>query len=141
MKALTVKNPWALMFFRCEAGQPTKDIENRSQKTNTRGRIAIHASLRFTLKEYRDACAFMNKIGVTPPSLEECRATAGKILGTVDLYGCIPPGNYSDMPHPKHLQWWIDDQWAWLVRDPKPLAKPLGGCTGRLGFWEWDGRA
>src|SRR4051812_30121104 len=41
MKALTVKNPWAWAIF--PAG---KDIGNRPRRTNFRGTVAIHTSLK-----------------------------------------------------------------------------------------------
>jgi hypothetical protein len=48
MKVLSVKNPWAFLII-----YYGKDIENRTRKTNYRGRIAIHASLKSDDGAYR----------------------------------------------------------------------------------------
>src|SRR3954452_3561016 len=42
MKALTIRQPWAALIM---AG--SKDVENRVRPTSFRGRLAIHAGLRF----------------------------------------------------------------------------------------------
>ena len=41
-KALSVRQPWAWLIV-----NGWKPIENRSRRTNVRGRILIHASLKF----------------------------------------------------------------------------------------------
>lgn len=56
MKAITVRQPWAWAII--HAG---KDIENRSWKTKTRGRVAIHAASGMTHAEYEEGCKSIRK--------------------------------------------------------------------------------
>ncbi len=119
------------MFF-CEDPKSRKGVENRSQNTTVRGRVAIHASSRFTDKEYWEAATFISRLGIDPPTLSECRDVAGKIIGSVSIWGCLDKSA---------SQWYIPPRKAWLVHEPIKLSKPLAGCKGKLGFWEWDGIA
>jgi hypothetical protein len=120
MKTLTVKNPWAgaIMFL-------GKDVENRTWKTNYRGRILIHAS------RTQDAGAYHGAFG----SLFSDPAFAGKlrfgyIIGSVELFDCVRNAE---------SKWAEKGLWHWRVKDPVVFAEPVA-IQGSLGLWEYTGR-
>ena len=57
----------------------------------------------------------------------ERNASAGRVIGTVELVDCIRDSNSI---------WAIDDYWHWVLRDPRPYSRPRP-AKGRLGLWEW----
>ena len=122
MKALSVRNPWALAIML------GKDIENRDWPTRLRGRIAIHASASMTRYEFDDALDFMRAIGFTfPLSFEQTKEANGKVLGTVDLVDCV---RHSESP-------WFQGPYGFVLRDPQPFS-PQIRVRGALGFWDFD---
>lgn len=121
MKALTVRNPWALTIFM------GKDIENRDWPTSVRGEIAIHASASMTRREYEDACVTIRANGIEPPTFEECKAVNGKVLGVVELYGCV-----TDSQSP-----WFFGKFGFQLRNQERLTAPVP-AKGALGWWEWN---
>jgi hypothetical protein len=134
MKVLSVKNPWAFLIIYYE-----KDIENRTRKTNYRGRIAIHASLKSDEGAYRSHYInpAMNKIFNT---IRERRAEIeklnGRIIGTVEIYNCtLPELTKADHPSP-----WaeMDAAWHYWLKDPIALPEPIA-ARGMLGLWEYEG--
>lgn len=88
MKALSIKQPWAQLII-----MGAKDVENRSQRTSFRGRFAVHVSLKRASYEDVDVEAI-------PPDLREPvkwawerNASAGRVIGTVELIDCIQDSN------------------------------------------------
>ena len=93
IKVLSVRQPWAWLI--CSG---IKDVENRSWRTNYRGRLYIHAGkqfdwdaapfLQFTGEHhtanliYEHFCPYLRKL---TSHLDEF----GAIIGSVDLTGCI----------------------------------------------------
>ena len=45
----------------------------------------------------------------------ELNASAGRVIGTVELVDCIRNSNSI---------WAIDDHWHWVLRDPRLYARP-----------------
>src|SRR4051812_31769631 len=139
MKALTIRQPWAALIM---AG--SKDVENRVRPTSFRGRLAIHAGLRFaditsdsitsdsitsdSITSDSIVAAAGAELGI--PADAVMTLPRGVIVGTVELHDCRRD---SDSP------WALPDRWHWLVHDPEPLAEPVP-ATGRLGLWTWDER-
>ncbi len=121
MKVLTVRNPWALAIFL------GKDIENRDWPTGVRGEVAIHASASMGKAEYLDAAETILLCGGTPPTFEECKAANGKILGTVNIHGCV---TYDPSP-------WFFGRYGLQLRDQKRFDEPIP-AKGALGWWEWS---
>jgi hypothetical protein len=59
MKALTVKQPWASLIV-----EGIKNIENRTWKTNFRGRILIHAATQSEYVGIREIEANPSEMGI-----------------------------------------------------------------------------
>lgn len=118
MKTLTVHQPWAWGIIHGK-----KRIENRSRPTRYRGRLAIHAGLsRATLRE---PCRWQGLFPELPPAEA---LDFGAIVGTVELYDCVPLAEVSSDPYAL-------GPWCWLLRDPQPLPAPVP-CLGQLGLFE-----
>src|SRR3954453_23306276 len=154
MRALTIRQPWAALIM---AG--SKDVENRVWPTSFRGRLAIHAGLRFadiTSDSITSDSITSDSIpshSITSDSITSDSITSdsivpavgaelgipadavmtlprGVLVGTVELHDCRRDSDSRGA---------LPDRWHWLVRDPEPLAEPVP-ATGRLGLWTWDER-
>lgn len=119
MKALSIRQPWAWLII-----MGHKPIENRTWKTDFRGRIMLHASAGMTRKEYADAVAFAaeaNPLVLIPPYDTLKR---GGIIGQVTIMDCV---SQSKSP-------WFVGPFGFVLTDPYPL--PFRPYTGALGFFE-----
>ena len=132
MRALSIRQPWALLILRPDlAGydrqewlnsQARKDIENRTWSTRFRGTILVHAGQGMTRDEYCIAqeCAYPFGIALPPfPSLER-----GGIVGQVDIIDCV-----SDS-----LSQWFFGEYGFVLENP--VALPFCPCKGALGFFD-----
>lgn len=135
MKALTIKNPWALLIA---AG--IKDIENRTWRTKHRGGIYIHAGQSLAcnpsgLKELLIPSQF-ERVN----TYEVYRVVLGLgfkkscIIGEVDIIDCVQ----------NHSSVWADHAgpfekpvWNWVLANPLLYAKPIENVKGALSFWEY----
>ena len=121
MKALTVKQPWAQLI--CTG---IKDVENRTWKTNFRGRVLIHASAKdFDFKTHMTSeyqREFIKKI--KKPYIHST------IIGSVEIIDCILSKDDS-------FQSW-GDFWCyhWKLANPVLFSKPIENVKGKLSFWE-----
>jgi hypothetical protein len=125
MKAITVKQPWALLI--CEG---VKDIENRTWKTNFRGRMMIHASARpvpIKLEIEGEATVAEIKMFTTLNYAEE-NNLFGCIIGSVEIVDCV-------RNHPS--VWAEKDVWNWVLAKPFLFKKPIENVKGKLSFWEY----
>jgi hypothetical protein len=125
MKALTVKQPWAYLIC---AG--IKDIENRTWKTNFRGRILIHAGADKHLMNIPPGLfmtdeQFSAVINVKFPHREWNLYSA--ITGSVEIVDCV-------RNHPSI--WAEKDCWNWVLANPILFAEPVENVKGKLSFWE-----
>jgi hypothetical protein len=148
-RAISLHAPfaWALMF----AG---KDVENRSkgfprQHTGeaVMGRVWVHASLWPTstkawwpdlplgaLDKWRAEVAAVHGIdrvslrGSHNQVTDAMFAMRGHIVGSIEVTGYRTP----DDPPDSH--WYVPGSLAIMVRDPRPLAKPVP-AKGALGWW------
>ena len=108
MKTLSIRQPWAWLIV---SGQ--KDVENRSWKTNFRGRILVHAPAKTDSMD----------------GFEDSEATVtGAIIGSVEIIACV-----QDSPS----NWAEPGQWHFILRNPVKFAEPIRGIPGRLSFWEF----
>jgi hypothetical protein len=142
MKALTVRQPWASLIV-----HGVKHIETRSKPTKIRGRIGIIAG-KHRPEEYEkwgDWQYVPSRFPCEPDVLEhyasgmpgapdEVRVTFGALIGTVELYDCVPiswPGrdligsDGHDITDQLPYGEFYPGRWAWLLRDPQPLAEPI----------------
>lgn len=129
MKALTVRQPWASAIIHLG-----KDVENRTWKTNYRGRIAIHSAQRIEYDAMHDPTfeVALDRFNAPPgtkafDSIRPLDMSTGVILGTVDIIGC-------------HLviacgcKWGQLGQWHWELANAQPLVEPVP-AKGKLGLW------
>jgi len=110
LKVLTVREPWASLIV---AG--IKDVENRSWRTNFRGRLGIHAGNGV----HRDA---LDAYG----HLLDGKLVHGALIGSVTLVDCIEHSR---------SKWAEPGMWHWVLADPRKLVHPRP-MPGRLGLWQ-----
>ena len=132
MKALSVKQPWALAIGH------GKDVENRTWGTIYRGPIAVHAS-----KTFDD---------VTLATLDWIEATArlkpgqlqfddhrGAVVAVAEIVGChqhCDPTGSCGATDPTDIcsVWAQPHHWHWELSNVRTLADPVP-CKGALGLW------
>lgn len=136
MKTLSIRQPWANLIV-----HGIKDIENRSWRTNYRGRVLVHAPAKadrpdFSIQQafrtdwdIRCKCSFLH---TDPKEYTETILSGiptNAIIGSVEITDCIRD---SDSP------WAETDCWNWVLRNPVLFDQPILGVKGKLGFWEFD---
>ena len=133
MKALTVKQPWARLIFL------GKNVENRSWKTNYRGKLLVHAGKAF---DY-DALLFLHKHDAVNLlrsmlvhfkvkfDLVNCQPIGhddkecGAIIGSVDVVDCVENSK---------SRWAQPGVFHWILENPVEFQKPIP-CKGAQGLW------
>lgn len=149
MKVLSVQNPFSWLI--CLG---LKDIENRSWKTNHRGRLYIHSSgkpkknyhfdfdtLPFEIdddygkyKEGRGDLPYLKECEILDKAIEISKKEnhiifkSGYIIGFVDIVDCIEKTNSI---------WGNLDEYNWVLEKPKLLKNPVE-VKGTLGIWNYD---
>lgn len=126
MKAITIKQPWASLIV-----SGLKDIENRSWKTNFRGRVLIHAGKAVSKNGWRemnqrqiDVAANTKMMGAIFNELP-----FGAIIGSVEIVDCV-------QNHPSI--WAEKGAWNWVLANPVMFPEPITGAKGKLSFWNYD---
>lgn len=130
LKALSVKLPWAWLMFPELINAPyPKDIENREYVTAWRGTVAIQCSKRINREDIFQAGNLIERrrLGITIPPLQELERYAGKIIGTVDITGCV-----ADSPSS-----WFVGRYGWVLANPMSLKEPIA-CRGTISPVLWD---
>ncbi|HEY5835036.1 hypothetical protein [Streptomyces sp.] len=143
VRALTVKQPYAFAI-----AEGFKPIENRTRRTNHRGKIYLHASKAprkgVSIVRYsRDAARRLDELGgsgnfwnavdavpsrfYTPHSTLACSA----VIATARITGCHRAG---DGCLPACEAWGEPDAWHWEISDARPLATAVP-AKGFLGLW------
>ena len=115
MKALSLTQPMAWAIFH------GKDVENRTRRTNLRGRVYIHASRGFNREHYRWIVENDNRLvtgGVPFPE----EFVHGAIIGKVDIVDCVKNST---------SRWAITGQHHYILANPIPYADPLP-CKGTI---------
>lgn len=144
MKAITVKQPYAHLIC---AG--IKDIENRTWKTNYKGRILIHASMDkslnltvLTKEQYQDAANRLNPI----PTISSDKWDRGAIIGSVEIVDCVI-NHPSIWAEKEVLEDWTSKNipgkyskpvYNWVLANPILFDKPILNVKGKLSFWDYD---
>lgn len=114
--ALSIRQPWAWLVA---TGQ--KDIENRTWRTNHRGRILIHAGL--------------NKSGWKPALLAEL-AKDISLPNELQFGGIIGVATISACEETSVSPWYIEGSFAWTLSEAALL--PFVPCKGALGLFKPD---
>lgn len=139
MKALSIKQPYAYLI-----ATGVKDIENRTWKTNFRGRIYIHATKRIPLKNFEK---MVINLGI--PCYQKETYIEGAIIGEVDIIDCVTnhPSiwaeksyinvNYNSLPFGEENE---KDMiiWNWVLANPVLYPEPILGVKGKLSLWEYE---
>jgi hypothetical protein len=100
MKILSIRQPWASLIV---LGH--KDVENRTWRTDYRGSVLVHASLRaddITADEIERR--FGVRLSNDPPR--------GGIVGVTKLIDCV-------RPHPS--RWYAPEHFAFVLANSRPL--------------------
>lgn len=126
MKAITIRQPWASLI--CSG---MKDIENRSWRTNFRGRVLIHAAVSHG-KKFRASLTDEQMKAAFSTIAEECmlkNIPFGAIIGSVEIIDCT-------QNHPSI--WAEKGVWNWILANAElfPQAIPY---KGKLSFWDYPG--
>lgn len=140
MKALSIKQPWASLIV-----HGIKDIENRTWKTNFRGRIYVHASGKPANEPYQIFTDDQWK------SIEEKRhdffvfhsyTELSQIIGEIEIVDCVI--NHSSIWAEKTEGVTAGNQffykkpiYNWVLANPVLYEKPIP-AKGKLSLWEPD---
>lgn len=127
MKAITIKQPWASLIV-----HGIKDIENRTWRTNFRGRVLIHTAGSHGRKF---------SVNLTDAQTKAALATIAKetmfgnmpfdsIIGSVEIVDCV-------QNHPSI--WAEKGVYNWVLANPILYAKPIENVKGKLSFWDYPG--
>ena len=132
MKALSIKQPWASLI-----ALGIKDVENRTWKTNFRGRIYIHASAKY----YKHFDQLVNDKQLESMQ-DNCFIFSGliysAIIGEVDIIDCVI--NHSSIWAEESFVDLIDTKpvYNWVLANPVMYDKPILNVKGKLSFWNFD---
>ena len=123
MKAITVKQPWASLI--CGG---VKDVENRTWKTNYRGRILVHAAstdFDFSKSMTSEYQRYYIK-SVQKPYIHSA------IIGSVCIVDCIKSVDDNYEP------WGGLYCYHWKLANPELFPEPIP-CKGKLSLWDYPG--
>jgi hypothetical protein len=121
---LSVKNPWAFLIV-----SGLKDVENRSWKTNYRGKLLIHSTQTpIKFNNYNEL--------FTPDQIKELQdnntnfnnLSNSAIIGEVDLINCIQNSDSI---------WAEYGQWHWIISNPNIYINPVLNVKGSLSIWKY----
>lgn len=131
-KVLSIKQPWASLI-----AHGVKDIENRTWKTNYRGKILIHASGQYAkggfgllnpeMRRLANLCAKWNPLYLTD-------LPTSAIIGEVEIIDCVIGA---------------DSIWAeksenekpiynWVLANAKLYDEPILNVKGKLSIWNYE---
>jgi hypothetical protein len=145
MKAITVKQPWASLIV-----EGLKDIENRTWRTNFRGRVLIHAGMAKTsgmIIYYLNSAQhkeFRGKFGWSGLDFLE---PLGEIIGSVEIVDCVinhtsiwaeKTNNETYWKNGKNYIKKIKPTYNWVLANPIKFDNPIP-CKGALSFWNYNG--
>ena len=131
-KCITIKQPWASLIV-----EGIKDIENRTWKTNFRGRALVHAGA----KQLNSKDLFsIEKVNEIHPDLlddiEDCNLPTGAIIGSVEVVDCVI--NHASIWTEKSSEFMLQGGkliYNWVLSNPIKFPKPIP-IKGKLSFWE-----
>lgn len=140
MKTITIKQPWSSLVV-----EGIKDVENRTWKTNFRGRILVHAGAKQI--DSKDLFS-MEKANEIPSDLlediEDCNLPTGAIIGSVEIVDCAinHPSIWAEKTinktywkNGKHYLEKVKPIYNWVLANPIKFKNPIP-MKGKLSFWE-----
>lgn len=129
MKTLSIRQPWASII--CTG---IKDVENRTWKTNYRGKLLIHSSSYKCPKGVENMLPLeMGSILINEDlygniNLNDFPSSA--IIGYVDLTDCVE-GEYDSI--------WADKESVkFVMRNAYMFDEPITGVKGKLNIFDYD---
>ncbi len=130
MKVVSIIEPWASLIK-----EKVKYIETRSWKTNYRGKIYIHASLKKVPKKDERINNLINL-------LNNKDFKYGHIIAEATLVDCIYMDEEFLSKIKENNQEYIcgeysPGRYAWVLKDIKELKKPIP-AKGNLGIWNYN---
>lgn len=130
MKVVSIIEPWASLIK-----EKVKYIETRSWKTNYRGKIYIHASLKKVPKKDERINKLVNL-------LKDKDFKYGHIIAEATLVDCIYMDEEFLNKIKENKQEYICGEYslgryAWILDDIKELSKPIP-AKGNLGIWNYN---
>ena len=144
MRVLSLWQPWASLIV-----HGRKSIETRGYPTNVRGRIAIHATKsagEFDYTNELQSATFQMVFGFSnhpleTPLLALYRLPRGAIIGTVEVYDCLPVERFKDgrdlSKSERAFGNYEAGRYGWLLRNPILLRHPIP-VKGKQGWWNFD---
>lgn len=114
MKALSIRQPWAWLI-----AEGIKDIENRTWKTDYRGKLIIHASKLWDQEGY-EFITYKKRGWVPGKNYHHY----GMILGIVEMVDCV---NH-------HTSEWFFGPWGFVFEKAKMINTPIK-YRGALGLF------
>lgn len=128
MKAITIKQPWASLI-----AHGIKDIENRTWRTNYRGRVLIHSSAKPDFEPYilfnDDQISTIEKQTGGIFEVLESYEHNSMIIGSVEIVDCVQ--NDPSV-------WAENGVWNWKLANPILFEKPIENVKGKLSLWEFE---
>lgn len=129
MKTLSIRQPWASLIC---AG--IKDVENRTWKTNHRGKLLIHASSYKCPKSVANLLPLeMGNILLNEDlygNIDLNDFPSSSIIGYVDLTDCVE-GEYDSI--------WADkDSVKFVMKNAYMFDEPITGVKGKLNIFDYD---
>lgn len=106
MRVITIKDPWAYLIVIGE-----KNVENRTWKTNYRGKLLIHVS---------------QKVDIEVSTKYKFVHQPGCIIGEVTLVDCVQ--NFLS-------SWSFEGYWHWILTNPILYDNPIKNIKGKLNIW------
>jgi len=124
VKAFTVYQPYAYAIV---AG--LKQYETRPQRTNIRGRVAVHAA--------KGKPRFVT-LAVDMALPETMKLHFGAVIGAVEIVDCVPVEEIIPTltERERVLGDYSPGRFAWVLRNPIMFEKPIP-ARGQQGWWEW----
>lgn len=124
MKAISIKQPYASLIV-----SGIKDIENRTWKTNYRGRVLIHASAVPALSDinYLPSEQLEYAYSEIEKGKEIEPIVTSAIIGSVEIVDCVQ--NHNSV-------WAEEGVWNWVLTNPVKFKEPILGVKGKLSIWD-----
>lgn len=139
MKAITIKQPWASLIV-----EGIKDIENRTWKTNFRGKVLIHAAAKsWDWDRLINYMTHMGTLGAFTAKWTRkwlLNLPTGAIIGSVEIVDCVinHPSIWAEKTIYKHGIAQTKPIFNWVLTSPIKFDKPIP-CKGKLSFWDYNG--
>ena len=143
MKALSIKQPWASLI-----AHGIKDIENRTWKTNFRGRIYIHASTECNVEfDFLQMTELMKDKNIDLAwYIKKSNVPIRAIIGEADIVDCVinHPSIWAEKTEGVTAGniFFHDDStkpiWNWVLANAVLYDKPILNVKGKLSFWEFE---